>query len=108
MWNESIGKKLHTLKLYVKVILMNDKSQNFRKIKELQFNVIANAAHCHPTTIRLTQSLSNNKLGLLFGFFASRLFKKASFRHSLKTKKPLTFVRGFVARPGFEPGTSGL
>ena len=41
MWNESIGKKLHTLKLYVKVILMSDKSQKFRKIKELQFNGMA-------------------------------------------------------------------
>jgi hypothetical protein len=57
---------------------------------------------------RFTQSLSNNKLRLLFGFFAFHLFTKESFRHSLKTKKPLTFVRGFVARSGFEPETSGL
>jgi hypothetical protein len=108
MWNESIGKKLHTLKLYVKVILMNDKSQNFIKIKELQFNVIANAAHCHPPTVRLTQSLSNNKLGLLFGFFNAPQLTCASTRRCVALKKPLTFVRGFVARPGFEPGTSGL
>jgi hypothetical protein len=58
--------------------------------------------------VRLTQSLSNNKLRLLFGFFAFRLFTKVNFRHSLKTKKPVTSVTGFVSRPGFEPGTSGL
>ena len=38
MWNESIGKKLHTLKLYVKVTLPSDNWQNFKKKKELQFN----------------------------------------------------------------------
>jgi hypothetical protein len=58
--------------------------------------------------VRLTQSLSNNSRCESFGFFAFRLFTKASFRHSLKTKKPLTCVRGFVARPGFELVTSGL
>jgi hypothetical protein len=31
------------------------------------------------------------------GFFAFRLFTKARFRHSLKTKKPVTYVTGFVA-----------
>jgi hypothetical protein len=57
--------------------------------KDPRFNEIANAAHCHLLNGCLTQSLSNNKLRLLFGFFAFRLFTKASFRHSLKTKKPL-------------------
>jgi hypothetical protein len=93
-------------------------------------NGIAKTEFYHSTTVRLTQSLSTKRFGMadcagipqqfalpkafqlnaahLVGFFASRLFTKASFRHSLKTKKPLTFVRGFVARPGFEPGTSGL
>jgi hypothetical protein len=36
----------------------------------------------------------------LFGFFAPRLFTKASFRHSLETKKPLICMRGFVASIG--------
>jgi hypothetical protein len=31
------------------------------------------------------------------GFFAFRLFTKVNFRHSLKTKKPVTYVTGFVA-----------
>jgi hypothetical protein len=35
-----------------------------------------------------------------FGFFAPRLFTKASFRHSLETKKPLICMRGFVANIG--------
>jgi hypothetical protein len=35
-----------------------------------------------------------------FGFFAPRLFTKASFRHSLETKKPLICMRGFVATLG--------
>jgi hypothetical protein len=35
-----------------------------------------------------------------FGFFAPRLFTKASFRHSLETKKPLICMRGFVATIG--------
>jgi len=36
----------------------------------------------------------------LFGFFAPRLFTKASFRHSLETKKPLICMRGFVVTIG--------
>jgi len=36
----------------------------------------------------------------LFGFFAPSLFTKASFRHSLETKKPLICMRGFVATIG--------
>ena len=35
-----------------------------------------------------------------FWFFAPRLFTKASFRHSLETKKPLICMRGFVANIG--------
>jgi len=35
-----------------------------------------------------------------FGFFAPRLFTKASFRHSLETKKAYHFVIGFVATIG--------
>ena len=37
------------------------------------------------------------------GFFASHLFTKASFWHSLETKNPVTFVTGFVPRTGIEP-----
>ena len=47
--------------------------------------------------VRLTQSLSNHSLRQCFAFFAFGLFTKASFRHSLKTKKPVTYVTGFVA-----------
>jgi len=36
----------------------------------------------------------------LFGFFAPSLFTKASFRHSLETKKPLICMRGFVTTIG--------
>ena len=38
-----------------------------------------------------------------FGFFNAHRFTKASFRHRFALKKPLTFVRGFVIRIGFEP-----
>ena len=31
MWNESIGNKLHTHKLYVKIRFMNDDWRNFNK-----------------------------------------------------------------------------
>ncbi len=51
----------------------------------------------------LTQSLSTIPILGIVGFFAFRLFTKASFRHSLKTKKPLTFVRGCVPQAGIEP-----
>jgi hypothetical protein len=61
---------------------------------------MANAARRHPTTVRLTQSFANNKLRLLFGFFAFRLFTKASFQHSLKTKKPLNFVERLCSETG--------
>jgi hypothetical protein len=33
-----------------------------------------------------------------FGFFNAHRFTKASFRHRFASKKPLTFVRGFVSR----------
>ena len=59
-------------------------------------------------TVRFTQSLTNNKLRLLFGFFHYRLLTQASLFRGFALKKPLTFVRGFVARSGFEPETSGL
>ena len=36
----------------------------------------------------------------LFGFFDPPLFTKASFRHSLETKKPIICMRGFVATLG--------
>jgi hypothetical protein len=35
-----------------------------------------------------------------FGFFVPRLFTKASFRHSLETKKPPICMGGFVASIG--------
>ena len=53
----------------------------------------------------LTQSLYNQSLCDWLGFFAFRLFTNASIRHSLKTKKPVTLVTGFVIRIGFEPMT---
>lgn len=34
MWNESIGKKLHTLKLYVKIRFMNDDWRYFKITKK--------------------------------------------------------------------------
>ena len=42
------------------------------------------------------------------GFFNAHPLNQASLFRGFALKKPLTFVRGFVARPGFEPGTSGL
>ena len=69
---------------------------------------IANAAHCHPPTVRLTQSLSNTNLRFAFVFFNAHPLNQASLFRGFALKKPLTKVRGFVARPGFEPGTSGL
>ena len=41
-----------------------------------------------------------NQTSFAFGFFAPRLFTKASFRHCLKTKKPLICMRGFVVSIG--------
>ena len=38
-----------------------------------------------------------------FCFFNAHRFTKASFRHRLALKKPVTFVTGFVIRIGFEP-----
>jgi hypothetical protein len=91
---------------------------------------IANAAHCHPPTIRLTQSLSTKRFGMAdcvvipqqfalpkafqlnasrsVGFFNAHPLNQASLFRGFALKKPLNFVRGLVARPGFEPGTSGL
>ena len=42
-----------------------------------------------------------------FGFFVPRLFTKASFRHSLETKKPPICMGGFVERTGIEPVLPG-
>ena len=57
---------------------------------------------------RLTQSLSNTNLRFAFVFFIAHPLNQASLFRGFALKKPVTFVTGFVARPGFEPGTSGL
>ena len=57
---------------------------------------------------RLTQSLSTYSLRKQVAFFNARQLTYASIRRCVALKKPITFVTGFVARPGFEPGTSGL
>ena len=77
-------------------------------MQEEEVILIANAAHCHPRILCLTQSLSNNKLRLLFGFFNAHPLNQASLFRGFALKKPVTFVTGFVARSGFEPETSGL
>ncbi len=58
--------------------------------------------------VRLTQSLSNNSRCESFGFFNAHPLNQASLFRGFALKKPVTYVTGFVARPGFEPGTSGL
>ena len=55
-----------------------------------------------PNPLALPKAFQTNALRL-FGFFAPRLFTKASFRHILETKKPLICMRGFVAGTGIEP-----
>ena len=42
------------------------------------------------------------------GLFNAHPLYQASLFRGFTLKKPVTFVTGFVARPGFEPGTSGL
>ena len=54
------------------------------------------------SAVALPKAFQTNALRL-FGFFAPRLFTKASFRHILETKKPLICMRGFVAGTGIEP-----
>jgi hypothetical protein len=46
--------------------------------------------------VRITQSLSNNKLRLLFGFFNTHPLNQASLFRGFALKKPVTFVTGFV------------
>jgi hypothetical protein len=50
---------------------------------------IANAAHCLPKEGSLPKAFQK-QTSFAFGFFAPRLFTKASFRHILETKKPIT------------------
>jgi hypothetical protein len=69
---------------------------------------IAKTEFYHPTAIRLTQSLSTIPILGTVSFFNAHPLNQASLFRGFALKKPLTFVRGFVARPGFEPGTSGL
>jgi hypothetical protein len=57
--------------------------------KDPRFNGIANAAHCHLLNGCLTQSLSNNKLRLLFGFFNAHPLNQASLFRGFALKKPL-------------------
>ena len=54
-----------------------------------------NASHCLPRHLDKPKAFQTNT-SCSFGFFAPRLFTKASFRHSLETKKPLICMRGFV------------
>ena len=78
----------------------------------------ANASHCLPRDWRSRFTRTSSQKGSVpkafqdqtsfaLGFFAPRLFTKASFRHSLETKKPLICMRGFVERTGIEPVLPG-
>ena len=61
----------------------------------------------HPKQFALPKAFQLNAAHLV-GFFNAHPLNQASLFRGFALKKPLTFVRGFVARPGFEPGTSGL
>ena len=56
--------------------------------------------------VRFTQSLSNSNHRFEFVFFNANRFTKVNFRQLFALKKPVTFVTGYVARPGFEPGSA--
>jgi hypothetical protein len=59
--------------------------------------------------VRLTQSLSTIPILGTVGFFNAHPLNQASLFRGFTLKKPSRKNReGFVARPGFEPGTSGL
>jgi hypothetical protein len=63
----------------------------------LPFSLCSNV---FPKSAPYPKPFKQSRLSGLFGFFAPRLFTKASFRHSLETKKPLICMRGFVATIG--------
>jgi hypothetical protein len=50
--------------------------------------------------VRLTQSLSNNKLRLLFGFFNAHPLNQASLFRGFALKKPLNFVERLCSETG--------
>ena len=81
----------------------------------------AHFVRCHLLQIYITSDLSTastSSHGALpkalqlnasrsVSFFNAPQLTNASIRRCVALKKPVTYVTGFVARPGFEPGTSG-
>ena len=61
----------------------------------------------HPRKFALPKAFQLNSSRSV-GFFNAHPLNQASLFRGFALKKPVTFVTGFVARPGFEPGTSGL
>jgi hypothetical protein len=70
--------------------------------KDPRFNGMASfvSLRCLPPTVRLTQSLSNNKLRLLFGFFNAHPLNQASLFRNFALKKPLNFVERLCSETG--------
>jgi hypothetical protein len=79
-----------------------------QKIKGLKKHNLGFVDYVDILAVRLTQSLSNHLLRKCFAFFNALLLIQASLIRKLTLKKPVTYVTGFVVRPGFEPGTSVL
>ena len=62
-----------------------------------------------PQIVRLTQSLSNNPDARdCLAFLTLACLQERALDAARIKKASLLALRGFVARPGFEPGTSGL
>jgi hypothetical protein len=78
-----------------------------KAFQTIRFGIASSLRSLSSSQFALPKALQPNASRSV-GFFAFRLFTKVNFRHSLKPKKPVTYVTGFVARPGFEPGTSEL
>ena len=68
--------------------------------KAFQTNGTVGSFHSPTSSVGTLPKAFQTNTTCSFGFFAPRLFTKASFRHSLETKKPLICMRGFVANIG--------
>ena len=70
-----------------------------KAFQQQTFGLSTHFVRRHPRKLALPKAFQN-QTSFAFGFFVSGLFTKVRFRHSLKPKKPLICMRGFVASIG--------
>ena len=92
----------------IEIIVLRSKKTHSETTKDPRFNGIANAAHCHPHSSPYPKPFKQQTSFAVWLFCFSSVYESELSTQPQNKKASQLALRGFVARPGFEPGTSGL